>query len=261
MGFLGSVLPYLALAVFLAGMGWRAARWLQRPVPFSLALSPTEAGPGRQAALAAKELLLFLGLLRGDRWLWLAAWLMHASLALILVGHAVGIPCQTQQFCYLGASPETSRWFSHVLGMTAGTVFVVCLLTLACRRIAIPELRRLSEPGDYLILALLLAVAITGMWLRSIPGEAGLAAARSYLGSLVAFRPGPLPSSTPLVLHFTLVNVLLICFPFSKLAHLIGAIVGRMLLVRPAPRTEDRDMRTSRDLSRLNADCVAEKTL
>ena len=249
---LGATFPYLALAVFLLGLGWRTARWLQRPVPFSLAISPTGAGPGRQAAAVAKELLLLVGLLRGDRRLWLTAWLMHGSLALILIGHLVGIPCQARQFCYLGASPETSVFLSTFFGTAAGAVFAACLVVLAARRMASPELRRLSDPGDYLVLAMLFSVAVTGLAMRWVAGEAELAAVRGYLGGLLTFRPGPLPDSTLFLVHFTLVNILLVYFPFSKLAHLTGGIIGRLMLLHPTSRTQDRSVRTSREPPRDN---------
>lgn len=233
--FFGSILPYLALAVFLAGMMWHVGRWLAQPVPFPLTLVRGETGVGRQAAAVARESLLFSALFRGDRRLWLTAWLMHASLLLILVGHVVGISCLARQFCWLGAAPETSVRISLVSGVAAGLVFVACLLLLARRRWAIPELRRLSRPGDYFLLGLLVGVAGTGLWLRCTATPTDLAAARSYLGGLLSLRPGALPQPVLFVLHLTLVNVLLSWFPFSKLVHLAGGIIARSLLVRPAP--------------------------
>ncbi len=232
---LGSIFAYMAFAVFLFGMAWRTGSWLRRPVPFALTLTHGEPGAGRQAVAVAKELLLFRSLLRGDRRLWFAAWWMHAALGLILAGHVVGIACGARQFCYVGASPETSARLSLLTGSAAGAVFVACLLVLGCRRIAIPELRWLSGPADYLVLALLLAIAVTGLLLRWGATEADLAAVRSYLGGLLTFRPVPLPDSSLFALHVTLVNVLLVYFPFSKLVHLTGGIVSQALLVRPAP--------------------------
>jgi nitrate reductase gamma subunit len=122
-----------------------------------------------------------------------------------------------------------------VSGVAAGLVFVACLLLLARRRWAIPELRRLSRPGDYFLLGLLVGVAGTGLWLRCTATPTDLAAARSYLGGLLSLRPGALPQPVLFVLHLTLVNVLLSWFPFSKLVHLAGGIIARSLLVRPAP--------------------------
>lgn len=233
--FLGSILPYVALAVFVLGMGWQTGRWLARPVPFALTLVGGHTGLGRQAAAVARELLSFAALYRGDRRLWLAAWLMHGSLALILVGHVVGIACLGRQFCWLGASPAASVGISRVAGTAAGLTLAVCLILLAWRRWAIPELRRLSGPADYGVLALLLCIACTGLLLRCVATQADLAAVRSYLGGLLTLQPGRQPDSALFVVHFALVNLLLLGFPFSKLAHLTGGIVVRMLLVRPVP--------------------------
>jgi len=233
--FLGCVLPYLAFAVFLAGMAWRTWNWLRRPVPFAITLYPAQSRPAARVAAAAKELLLFRSLYHGDRGLWLWAWLMHFSLALIVVGHVVGLSLVGRQFCYLGASAETSTFMSGLIGTTTGLVFAVSLLALFYRRTAVPEAKRLSDPADYFALALLLAVAVTGLHMRLAWLAADQAEVRSYLAGLLTFRPVPLPREPIFVVHFTLVSVLLLYFPFSKLVHLTGAFASQALLLQSPP--------------------------
>lgn len=233
--FLGFVLPYLAFAVFLAGMAWRTWSWLRRPMPFALTLYPAQGRPAARVGAAAKELLWFRGLYQGDRGLWLWAWLMHVSLALIVAGHVVGLSLLGRQFCYLGASPETSTFLSGAIGTTTGLVFAVSLLALFYRRTALPEVKRLSDPADYFALALLLAVAVTGLHMRLAWLAVDQAEARSYLAGLLTFRPVPLPREPIFVVHFTLVSVLLLYFPFSKLVHLTGALAGQALVLQSPP--------------------------
>lgn len=233
--FLGYVLPYLAVTVFLAGMAWRTWSWLRRPVPFALTLDPAQSRPAGQVAALAMELLLFRSLYHGDRGLWLWAWLMHFSLALIVIGHVVGLSWLGQQFRCLGASPETSTFISHVIGTTMGLVFAVSLVVLFYRRTAVPEVKRLSDPADYFALALLLAVAVTGLHMRLASLGVDPAEVRSYLAGLLTFRPVPLPRAPIFVAHFTLVSVLLLYFPFSKLAHLTGAFASRALVLQSPP--------------------------
>jgi nitrate reductase gamma subunit len=115
-----------------------------------------------------------------------------------------------------------------------GLVFVASLLALAIRRLANSEVRYLSASCEYFDLGLLLAIAATGLALRWLSTGTDLAAVRGYLAALLSLRP-VLPPSGIFLAHFTLVNLLLIYFPFSKLVHLTAAIILRSLLVAPAP--------------------------
>lgn len=232
--FIGYVFPYMAVAVFLVGMAYRTGRWLRKPVPFQLALDPTHRGTMAPVAETAKELLLFSSLYRGDRRLWRWAWLMHVSLAAIIAGHVVGIVWVGRQFSHLGVSPVTSTALSQILGGIFGLLFVVSVVALLYRRRAIPEVKRLSDPADYFDLVLLLAIAITGLQMRLATPELEQTAVRTYLGGLLTFQPGPMPTAGMFVGHFALVNVLLMYFPFSKLVHTTGGVVSRALLVQSA---------------------------
>ncbi len=232
---LGVVVPYASWAVFVLGMAWRTASWLRRPVPVSVTLLPGPSSLGGRAGAMAAELLGFRSLWRGDRRLWLAAWLTHLALAVVLAGHVVGIATLAGQFCWLGASAADSALWSKSLGLASGSMLLVLLAILALRRVTIPELRRLSDPSDYFALALLLAVAGTGMAMRLAGPEVDLAAVRGYLAGLIALRPVELPALPLLVAHLTLFHVLLLYFPFSKLVHVTGGIVSRELVLRPAP--------------------------
>jgi nitrate reductase gamma subunit len=182
------------------------------------------------------ELALFGALARGDRWLWLGAWLMHVSLALVVVGHVAGIGLTAQQFVVLGGSPETSVRLSAVLGTLAGLLLAMTLLALLGRRLAIGQLRRLSDPADYFDLVLLLAIVATGLAMRTTGAEIDLVEVRRYVGSLLTLHPVAMPRQPLFVVHFTLVNLLLVWLPFSKLVHVTGAVLSRSLLAQSPPR-------------------------
>ena len=232
--FVGHIFPYAALVVFVMGMTWRTAGWLRRPVPFPLALDPFPAGAATRVAVLAKELLLFSSLLKGDRRLWLLAGLMHASLAAIVLGHVVGISSLGQQFTILGASPESSTAMSKTLGVLVGLLFVASVFALLRRRRTVSEVRRLSAAADYFDLTLLLAIAATGLLMRLAPVDFDLAAVRAYIGSVLVLRPTDIPDQSLFIVHFVLVGVLLVYFPFSKLVHVTGGVVSRALIGPPA---------------------------
>jgi nitrate reductase gamma subunit len=225
----------VAIAVFLIGMVARTWGWLRTPVPYPLPLESVGDTRVEQTTAVVHELLVFRGLLRSDRVLWLCAWSMHAALAFVLVGHVVGIAFLSQQFCFLGASSATSIWLSQTSALVSGLVLAIALVGLLYRRVALPDVKRLSDPADFFDLMLLLTIVVTGLHMRLV-AEVDLAAIRSYLGGLMTFRFAPVPVETIFLSHFLLVNLLLIYFPFSKLVHLTGAIVTRALLVQPPPK-------------------------
>jgi nitrate reductase gamma subunit len=235
MFFIGQVLPYVAVIVFILGMAWRVLTWLKAPVPFQITLFPAPGtGLGRITAIS-RELLLFNSLRRGDASLWFWAWFMHITLAMIIVGHIVGIYYLTHQFTMIGLTETASSRVSAFLGTSSGIGFFVALIVLFYRRTAIPEVKRLSDPADYFDLLLLLAVVVSGMHMRVTSVEVNLPAIREYLGSLIMLRPMPIPYEWIFVSHFFLVSILLLYFPFSKLVHLAGFFVTRAMLVEEAP--------------------------
>jgi nitrate reductase gamma subunit len=48
-------------------------------------------------------------------------------------------------------------------------------------------------------------------------------------------QPVPIPRRWTFVSHYTLVNILLLCFPFSKLIHMVGFFFGRALVTQAPP--------------------------
>ncbi len=234
--FIGEVLPYIASAVFVLAMVWRVAGWLRVPVPFPLTLGPSGRclGLGRVIAVG-REALLFDSLRRGDGRLWLWAWLLHISLVLLIVGHVAGIYYLTRQFTLVGLSAEASSRLSALSGTICGAVFLVALIVLLYRRMVIVEVRRLSSVADYFVLALLLAVAVAGMYMRLGDDAVELAAVRAYAAGLLTLRPVPIPRHWAFISHFTLVNILLLYLPFSKLIHMVGIFFGQAMVTQPPP--------------------------
>ena len=82
----GVVLPYVAVLVFLVGMIWRFRTWKKLASP-SMTLFPAPQTGATNARNMAKEALLFSSLFKGDRVLWVIAWVFHVVLALVFLGH------------------------------------------------------------------------------------------------------------------------------------------------------------------------------
>lgn len=233
--FIGQILPYIAGSIFLIGVVYRVMSWLKAPVPFQLTLFPApKDGAGRVTAIAT-EMALFKSLYKNNKSLWLWAWLLHISLAMVIGGHVVGIYYLMNQFTLVGLTPADSQALSSVFGTIAGIILMVALVVLFWRRISEPEVKRLSDPADFFDLILLLMIVITGNHMRLPNVHVDLAAIKAYMGGLLTFNPIPIPDNLVFIGHFLLVNIFLIYFPFSKLMHLVGFFVNRLMLVEAPP--------------------------
>lgn len=231
----GWVLPYIVLIVFLGGMIHRMLFWAHVPVPFKLTVFPSPDTTGGAVLDLAKEAVGFRSLWRVKKSLWFGAWLFHIALALVLIGHFVGITFLGHQFTLFGATPEQSERLSILFGTYAGAALLIGLVFLTIRRLASPTMRFISNFADYLVLVLLLGIIGSGMYMRFF-NEVPYGAVRDYLAGLFTFRPVLPPDNPAFLFHFTLVELLLLYFPSSKLMHACGLFFSRWLITRPYER-------------------------
>lgn len=233
--FVGQVLPYAAAAVFLIGMARCVLLWLHTPVPFHLRVNSKTSRSGGTVD-TIEELLVFKSLFKGeDKSLWFWAWMMHIALFMIIGGHIMGITYLGNEFVPLGLSAKASQILSGQLGSIFGLLAAVGLAVLLYRRTAVPEVKALSNPAEFFDILLLLLVVITGLHMRLTTIEVDLESVRAYMIGLLTLHPIPIPNNSAFIAHFFLVNILLLCFPFSKLVHFAGFFVNRIMLNEAAP--------------------------
>jgi len=233
--FFGWVLPYIVLIVFLGGLIRRVLVWAHVPVPFKLMMFFGIDTTGGAIVDLAKEAIGFRSLWRGKKGLWFMSWLFHLSLAFILIGHTVGISFLGQQFMVLGVTAEQSEGLSVMLGTYAGIALLIGLVLLFIRRLGSQKMRFISTFGDYLVIILLLGIAGSGMYMRWFDHVTYIEVAH-YLKGILLMNPVSPPSSNAFLLHFSLVELLLLYFPSSKLMHSCGIFVSRWLITRPYER-------------------------
>jgi len=248
-------IPYGAFVVFLAGFVWRIVSWAQSPVPFRIPTTcgqqktlpwmksePLESPSGTAGVIGrmALEILLFRSLFRNTqteiyegrtvygsaKWLWFFGLTFHWSLLIIVVRHMrffvepVG-PLLSglsalDGFFELG----TPTLFLSDAAILAGLTF------LFVRRAVVPQLRYISLFTDYFALTLILAVAATGILMRTI-FPADLEQVKTLVLGWVTFYPVvPRGVSGLFQTHLFLVCALLAWFPFSKLMHMGGVFLS-----------------------------------
>lgn len=252
----GVILPYLAIATFIAGFIYRVIRWANSPVPFNI---PTTCG--QEASLdwiksdkiesprsnwgisgrLALEILFFRSLFRnssmgqvdaqrliygGSRWLWLGGLAFHWSLLIIIIRHL-------RYFTEPVFPP--SIWlssFDGILQLALPTLFITDFVILTAvsylliRRLVSQHIRYISLASDYLALFLILAVVVSGILMRSV-FKVDLIAVKELAISVITFRPSvPAGIGLPFYLHLLLVCALIIYFPFSKMMHIAGVFLS-----------------------------------
>lgn len=251
----GVVIPYAGFIIFLSGVVYRVVVWSRSPVPFRIPTtcgqqtslpwikrSPLESPPNTAGVIGrmALEVLLFRSLFRntkvefqkerpvygGAKWLWLAGLGFHWSFLIIILRH-------------MRFFSEPVPWAVNFLSSLDG-LFVIGIPTiyltdafllvsvtyLFLRRVAIPQLRYLSLPSDYFPLLLILAIGLSGFFMRHVY-KVDLLRVKDLALGLILFRP-QIPEGIGMIfyLHLFLVSVLLAYFPMSKLVHMGGVFLS-----------------------------------
>lgn len=251
----GVVIPYAALAVFVAGLAYRVVKWARSPVPFRI---PTTCGQQKSLSWMkadnlenphnlmgligrmALEILFFRSLFRntkaelkdgrlvygGNKWLWLAALAFHWSFLVVLIRHA--------RF-FLEPVPSCLVFLQHMdsvmqIGVPAlcisGAVLAAAVGYLLFRRLAEPQIRYISLPADYFPLFLILGIALTGILMRHFI-KADLVGVKELAVGLATFHPVvPEGIGVLFYIHLFLVCSLVAYFPFSKLMHMAGVFLS-----------------------------------
>jgi nitrate reductase gamma subunit len=206
-----AVLFYAAGAVLVGGLAWRIRLYARTPAPLRIPTTPAPRTRGGVALRLAREVALFESLFKGGVWLWLFAWLFHAGLALVLLRHL-------RYFV-----EPVWAWLAFVvpLGVYAGFAMLAGLAGLWVRRVAVERVRYISTPSDHLMLALLVAIGLSGFAMKYF-AHTDVVAVKAFFLGLVRFDPQPLPADPVLWLHLSLVAALMLVFPFSKLLHAPG---------------------------------------
>jgi nitrate reductase gamma subunit len=204
-------LLYAATAVLVVGLAWRILDYARTPAPLKIPATPAPLTGAGVAARLAREVVFFESLYHSSRWTWLFGWMFHVALALVLVRHLRYV------------TEPVWGWvaFAQPFGMYAGLAMIAGLAGLWARRFFVDRVRYISTMSDHLMLALLVAIAASGLAMKYV-AHTDIVAAKAFMLGLIRFDWQPLPADPLLVVHLLLVAALMAIFPISKLLHAPG---------------------------------------
>ena len=230
----GGLLPYVAIAVFIVAMIYRLYIWKKLAAP-SMTLFPAPADEKTNKQNVLKEALFFRSLFGGDRALWAFAWVFHVVLLLIFLGHLRVFTNVDSILMASGMSDESIQAMSAGVGGAAGVVILVATVLLLARRLALPRVREITGPADYLALLLIGAIIITGNMMRFGAEHFDLTLTRQYFAGLGTFNnvlDAAALKNNLFVVHMCLALLLILCMPFSKLLHSGGVFFTQAAIRR-----------------------------
>ena len=206
-----AVLFYAATAILVAGLAVKIADYFRTPAPLKIPTTPAPTTPTGVVLRMTREVVFFESLFKASKWTWAFGWLFHAALLLVLLRH---LRYFTEPVWF---------WVGWVqpFGLYAGFAMVAGLFGLWGRRFLVERIRYISTPSDHLMLALLAGIGLSGLGMKFLM-HTDIVAVKAFFLGLMRFDLQPLPSHPGLYIHLTLVALLMIIFPFSKLLHAPG---------------------------------------
>lgn len=247
----GVIIPYAAVAIFIAGFIYRTVKWARTPVPFHI---PTVCGqqkslpwikasniesPSNTTGVIARmalEVFLFRSLFRnervelkggqklvyrGNKYLWLGGLAFHWSLFIILFGH-LSLTEPVPSIMLFGRTIDEIFQSLLPIRYITESVILIALTYLFFRRVIHPQIRYISLPADYFAVLLLLGVALSGVLMRHFY-KVDIVRVKELAMGMLSFQP-IIPEGIGLsfYIHLFLVSALLAYFPFSKMMHMAG---------------------------------------
>ena len=213
-----ALLFYAATGVLIFGVAAKCWVYARTPQPLKI---PTPPAPTTRRGVVLRMLLevtLFRTLFRSNKWIWLFGWMFHVALLVVLLRHL-------RYF-----TEPVWAWVALIqpFGLYAGFALLAGLAGLWARRVLVDRVRYISSPSDHLMLALLAAIAASGLAMKYLT-HTDIVALKAFFLGLMAFQWQPLPADPLLLVHLALVAGLMIVFPLSKLLHAPGVFFSPSL--------------------------------
>jgi len=206
-----ALLFIVAALVMVIGLARKIIQYARTPAPLKIPTTPAPVTRSGVVLRLFREVVFFESLFKSTKWTWLFGWMFHLGLLLVLLRHLryftdpVWLPIQLIQ----------------PFGVYAGFAMVIGLVGLLVRRIFVDRVRYISAPSDFLWLAILIIIGLSGLVMKFVT-HTDVVMVKTFFTGLMGFSFETLPVDFPLIVHLLLVALLMLLFPFSKLLHVPG---------------------------------------
>ncbi len=206
-----ALLFYAATTLLVGGVAYKIWVYARTPQPLKIPTTPAPTTRLGVVVRMVKEVTVFESLFKSNKWIWLFGWVFHLCLFAELLWHLRYFTEPVWFFVPL------LDWFIVFtgFGMLAG------LTGLWARRFLVDRVRYISAPSDHLMLVLLVGIAASGLTMKYL-AHTDIVALKAFFLGLMYFSWQPLPADPVLLAHLTLVSILMMVFPVSKLLHAPG---------------------------------------
>jgi len=206
-----ALLFYTATVLLVAGLAYKIRQYAKTPAPLKIPTTPAPVTRSGVVLRMGRELVFFESLFKSNKWIWIFGYLFHFGMFLALARH----------IRYFQNPVWTWVDLIQPFGLYAAFAMAAGLAGLWARRVLVDRVRYISALSDHLMLALLMAIALTGLGMDYI-AHTDIVALKAFFLGLMYFNWQPLPEDPLLMLHLALVAALMIIFPVSKLLHAPG---------------------------------------
>ena len=206
-----ALLFYTATVLLVGGLAYKIRQYAKTPAPLKIPTTPAPVTRSGVVLRMGREVVFFESLFKSNKWIWIFGYLFHFGMFLALARH----------IRYFQNPVWTWVDLIQPFGMYAGFAMAAGLLGLWARRFLVDRVRYISALSDHLMLALLVAIAATGLSMDFI-AHTDIVQLKSFFLGLMVFNWQPIPEDPLLLLHLGLVATLMIIFPISKLLHAPG---------------------------------------
>ena len=212
------ILFYAAFVLLVVGLALRIKQYVQTPAPLKIPTTPAPVTKTGVVWRLVTEVVFFNSLWKSNKWIWVFGWMFHFALLLAFFRHLrYIIPSDWMIFII------TDNWLIQTAGKYAGWLMLVGLGGLFMRRIVVDRVRYISSPSDYAMLLLIMGIALTGVMVSFVLHDAyAVMQLKAFALGLVTFNLQPVPDNALIIIHLSLVLILMIIFPISKLLHAPG---------------------------------------
>ena len=222
-----ALLFYAATALLVVGLARKITQYAKTPAPLKIPTTPAPVTRTGVVMRMFRELVFFESLFKSNKWIWIFGWMFHYGMFLVLARH----------LRYFTDPVWTWVDLIQPFGKYAAFAMAAGLLGLWVRRLVVDRVRYITALSDHLMLALLFAIAGTGLMMDYVT-HTDIVAVKAFFLGLMYFDWQPIPTDPVLLTHLGLVATLMIIFPISKLLHAPGVFFSPTRNQVDNPRAE-----------------------